>query len=121
MVGRFDGGRITSEGGGLLLREVDVRLSMLPRLVAYFTDHRNPNGVEHSESRNGGMGLALGYEDIDDHDPLRADSLLAALVSKRDMTGEYRERVRDQGYPLVVSSTLNRLELGTPGLAAGVV
>lgn len=122
VVGRFDGGRITSDGGGLLLREVDVRLGMLPRLAACFTDYRNPNSVEHSVQALVAQrvyGLALGYEDLNDHDTLRADSLLAALVGKRDLTGEHRERVRDQGYPLAGSSTLNRLELGTPGSAAG--
>lgn len=122
VVGRFDGGRITSDGGGLLLREVDVRLGMLRRLATCFTDYRNPNSVEHSVQALVAQrvyGLALGYEDLNDHDTLRADSLLAALVGKRDLTGERRERVRDQGYPLAGSSTLNRLELDTPGSAAG--
>ena len=122
VVGRFDGGRITSDGGGLLLREVDVRLGMLSRLADCFTDYRNPNSVEHSVQALVAQrvyGLALGYEDLNDHDILRADSLLATLVGKRDLTGEHRERARDQGYPLAGSSTLNRLELGTPGSAAG--
>ena len=63
-------------------------------------------------------GLAPGYEDLNDHDTLRADSLLAALVGKRDLTGERRGRSRDQGYPLAGSSTLNRLKLTTPSSAA---
>src|SRR5690606_5501248 len=91
VVGRFDGGRITSDGGGLLLREVDVRLGMLPRLAGCFTDYRNPSSVEHSVQALVAQrvyGLALGYEDLNDHDTLRADSLLAALVVKRDLTGE---------------------------------
>lgn len=78
VLGRFDGGRITSNGGGLLLREVDVRLGMPPRLAACFTDYRNPNSVEHSVQALVAQrvyGLALGYEDLNDHDTLRADSL----------------------------------------------
>ena len=121
VVGRFDGGRITSDGGGLLLREVDHRLGMLQRLANGFTDYRNPNSVEHSVHALVAQrvyGLALGYEDLNDHDALRSDSVLALLVGKRDLTGEGRERERDRGYPLAGSSTLNRLELGTPEAAA---
>jgi hypothetical protein len=118
---RFDGGRITSDGGGLLLREVDRRVGLLDRLSACFTDYRNPNSIEHSVSELVAQrvyGLALGYADLNDHDALRADSVLALLAGKRDLTGESRERERDRGYPLAGSSTLNRLELSTPALAA---
>ncbi len=59
-------------------------------------------------------GLALGYEDLNDHDDLRKDSTLALLVGKRDLTGERRVREQDRGNPLAASSTLNRLELGIP-------
>ena len=121
VIGRFDGGRLTSDGGGLLLREVDHRLGLLPRLAACFRDYRNPNSVEHSVRELVSQrvyGLALGYEDLNDHDALRADSVLALLVGKRDLTGAQRERARDEGYPLAGSSTLNRLELGTPDAAA---
>jgi hypothetical protein len=121
VIGRFDGGRITSDGGGLLLREVDRRVGLLDRLSACFTDYRNPNSIEHSVSELVAQrvyGLALGYADLNDHDALRADSVLALLAGKRDLTGESRERERDRGYPLAGSSTLNRLELSTPALAA---
>lgn len=121
VVGRFDGGRITSDGGGLLLREVDLRLGLLDRMAACFTDYRNPNSIEHSVHSLVAQriyGLALGYEDLNDHDVLRSDSVLALLVGKRDLTGEDRERKRDQGHPLAGSSTLNRLELTTPQTAA---
>ncbi|WP_419600211.1 transposase [Thiolapillus sp.] len=77
MIGRFDGGRITSDGGGLLLREVDQRIGLLDRLVACFTDHRNPESIEHSVRdlvAQRVYGLALGYEDLNDHDDLRKDS-----------------------------------------------
>jgi len=122
VVARFDGGRITSDGGGLLLREVDHRLGMLPRLAGCFSDYRNPNSVEHSVRSLVAQrvyGLALGYEDLNDHDALRSDSVLALLVGKRDLTGEARERDRDRGCPLAGSSTLNRLELSTRESAAG--
>jgi len=117
VVGRFDGGRITSDGGGLLLREVDRRIGLLDRLAGCFTDHRNPNSIEHGVQALVAQrvyGLALGYEDLNDDDTLRADSVLALLVNKRDLTGEDRERARDKGNPLAGSSTLNRLELATP-------
>lgn len=121
VVGRFDGGRITSDGGGLLLREVDHRLGMFARLASCFTDYRNPNSIEHSVQALVAQrvyGLALGYEDLNDHDALRCDSALAVLVGKRDLMGERRERERDKGYPLAGSSTLNRLELSTRDSAA---
>ena len=117
VVGRFDGGRLTSDGGGLLLREVDHRLGLLRRLADCFTDYRNPRSIEHSVLALVAQrvyALALGYEDLNDHDVLRADSVLALLVGKRDLTGAQRQRARDQGYPLAGSSTLNRLELSTP-------
>ena len=117
VVGRFDGGRLTSDGGGLLLREVDHRLGLLRRLADCFTDYRNPRSIEHSVLALVAQrvyALALGYEDLNDHDVLRADSALALLVGKRDLTGAQRQRARDQGYPLAGSSTLNRLELSTP-------
>lgn len=119
--GRFDGGRITSDGGGVLLREADVRLGLLDRLAGCFRDYRNPNSVEHSVRSllaQRVYGLALGYEDVNDHDELRRDSLLALLVGQADLTGAGRVRARDRGCPLAGSSSLNRLELGTAASAA---
>ena len=84
VIGRFDGGRITSDGGGLLLREVDQRLGLLDRLAGCFSDYRNPNAIEHSVAALVAQrvyGLALGYEDLNDHDVLRKDSVLALLVA----------------------------------------
>ena len=121
VIGRFDGGRITSDGGGLLLREVDQRIGLLDRLAGCFADYRNPESIEHRVRdlvAQRVYGLALGYEDLNDHDDLRKDSTLALLVGKRDLTGEWRVREQDRGNPLAASSTLNRLELGTPASAA---
>ena len=109
VVGRFDGGRITSDGGGLLLREVDARIGMTERLADCFEDHRHPDLIEHQVRTLLAQriyGLALGYEDLNDHDVLRADSLLAMLVGKTDLTGQNRLRDRDKGCPLAASSTL---------------
>ena len=121
VIGRFDGGRLTSDGGGLLLREVDRRLGLMDRIAGCFTDYRDPGKVEHSVSELVAQrvhGIALGYEDLNDHDALRADSLLALLVGKADPSGLMRPRQRDRGYPLAGSSTLNRLELAKPEAAA---
>ena len=121
VIGRFDGGRITSDGGGLLLREADKRLGLLDRLAACFSDYRNPNAIEHSVSAliaQRVYSLALGYEDLNDHDVLRKDSMLALLVGKQDLIGEARVRDQDRGNPLAASNTLNRLELSTPETAA---
>ncbi len=122
VVGRFDGGRISSDGGGLLLREADARIGMMKRLADCFVDHRNPESIEHPVEALLGQriyGLALGYEDLNDHDVLRADALLATLVGKTDVTGQRRLRDQDKGCPLASSSTLNRLELSEPDTAPG--
>ena len=82
MVGRFDGGRISSDGGSLLLREVEKRTHILKRLAGCFIDHRDPELIEHSvESlvKQRVYGIALGYEDLNDHDTLRYDALLGVL------------------------------------------
>jgi len=99
---------------------VDQRIGLLARLGGCFSDYRNPNSVEHSVDSLVAQrvyGLALGYEDLNDHDVLRKDSVLALLVGKQDLTGEARVREQDRGHPLAASSTLNRLELGTPASA----
>lgn len=115
----FDGGDITSDGGALLLRKTEQLTGVIAQFAACFTDHRNPSLVEHSLEDLVAQrvhALALGYEDLNDHDDLRHDPLLAAVVGKRDPTGGDRSRKRDQGKPLAGKSTLNRLEL-TPAAA----
>jgi len=113
-VARFNGGAITSDGGGLLLGEVEKRTGIIGQFAECFTDHRDASLVEHTVEELIGQriyGLALGYEDLNDHDELRRDALLATLVGKTDVTGEHRMRQRDAGKPLAGKSTLNRLEL----------
>jgi DDE family transposase len=110
----FDGGCITSEGGGLLLREVERRFGIVARTVACFKDFRDPDALEHtlhSLVAQRVFGLALGYEDLNDHDQLRADPLLALLAECPDPTGATRRREQDKGCALAGKSTLNRLEL----------
>lgn len=107
IVARFDGGQLSSDGGGLLLREVERRTGMLKQFAACFRDYRSETMVEHSlESliRQRVMGLALGYEDLNDHDQLRHDPLIATLVENVDATRA-----------LAGKSTLNRLELTPAG------
>lgn len=118
VVGAFNGGKISSDSGGLLLREVEKRCHILKRLAGCFTDYRDVDHIEHSvESlvKQRVMGLALGYEDLNDHDELRRDPLLALLCDQSDISGKTRKRDRDQGCALAGKSTLNRLEL-TPSV-----
>jgi hypothetical protein len=111
---RFDGGPITSDAGGLLLREVEEHTGIIRRLAGCFTDYRDEELIEHSVEellRQRIFALALGYEDLNDHDHLRHDPLLATLVGKADPTGGDRVRRRDRGKALAGRNTLNRLEL----------
>jgi hypothetical protein len=107
---QFDGGAITTEGGGLLLREVEKRIGIVRQFAACFRDYRNADLIEHTVEELVAQrvyGLALGYEDLNDHEELRKDPLLAVLVEKSDPVGEV----------LAGKSTLNRLEL-TPSTAS---
>ena len=117
VVSAFDGGRMSTDGGALLLRAADSVLQLTRRVAACFTDYRDPSRCEHSVRdlvAQRVFALTLGYEDVNDHDTLRADSLLALALGRADVTGQSRARERDRGCPLAGSSTLNRLELGTP-------
>jgi DDE family transposase len=119
VVAEFDGGDITTDAGGLLLREVDRRLRLIDRLAGCFTDHRRPDQIEHQVSELVAQrvyGLGLGYEDLNDHDQLRADPLLGVLIGKAEPKGTDRRRKQDQGRAGAGKSTLNRLEL-TPANA----
>ena len=104
IVARFDGGTISSDGGAVLLRQTDHRLDLLPRLAQCFLDGRDPDRVQHSVQEMISQrvyGLALGYEDINDHAQLRSDPLFSVQAGWEEMEK-----------PLAGKSTLNRLELG---------
>ena len=110
----FEGGHVSSDGGAVLLRALDERLGLTERFAACFTDHRDPELIEHRALellRQRVYGIALAYEDLNDHDDLQRDPLLALLTGKRDVEGQHRKRASDQGKALASSSTLNRLEL----------
>lgn len=115
----FSGGYLSSDGGGaLLLRELDLKLGLMDRLADCFTDLRDQRYVEHFlpqllRQRIG--ALALGYEDLNDHDELRHDPAHALMAGKRDIEGLDRPCERDKGKALAGHSTLNRMELGSMG------
>ena len=113
-IAQFNGGHISSDGGALLLQRTEQRTGILAQFARCFTDHRDPELVEHTLLElltQRVFGLALGYEDLNDHDDLRHDPLLATVVGKADPTGTGRSRRRDKGKALAGKSTLNRLEL----------
>src|SRR3984957_16773592 len=104
IVARFDGGTISSDGGAFLLRQGDKRLNLLARFGPCFLDGRNQALVDHSIPEMVAQrvyGLALGYEDLNDHEQLRTDPVFGILAGKEDMAE-----------PLAGKSTLNRMELG---------
>jgi len=114
VIGRFDGGRISSDAGGLVLREVERCFGILKRFAGCFQDHRDPQRTEHSLEAlisQRVYAIALGYEDLNDHDSLRHDVVMGVLCEKSDPTGSERVRKRDQGKAIAGKSTLNRLEL----------
>jgi hypothetical protein len=107
VVAEFDGGALTSDAGGLLLGAADRRLDLVRRIARCFRDARDPRLVEHSVATLIGQrvfGIALGYEDLNDHDELRHDPLMAVLAGKL-------EARREDCAPVAGKSTLNRLEL----------
>lgn len=113
LVAAFDGARVSSDGGLVLLHEVDHRTGLLAKFAQCFTDHRRADLVSHTVEelvRQRVFGLCAGYEDLSDHAALRDDPLLAAISGKKDALGQDRGG-RDKGHPLASPSTLNRLEL----------
>jgi hypothetical protein len=114
IVADFDGGDLTSDGGALLLRTTEQLTGVIRQFAACFADHRKSDRIEHTVEELVAQrvyALALGYEDLNDHDDLRRDPLLAAVVGKTDPSGRTRQRRRDRGKALAGKSTLNRLEL----------
>jgi len=114
VIADFNGGTITSDAGALLLDQTEGAIDLLARAADCFTDHRDGELVEHTVEqllRQRVFALALGYEDLNDHDELSKDPLLATVVGKADPTGADRRGRRDRDRPLAGKSTLNRLEL----------
>jgi hypothetical protein len=107
VVAAFDGGAVTSDAGSLLLGATDRAIRLVDRIAGCFSDHRRADLVEHEVSTLVSQrifGIALGYEDLNDHDQLRHDPVMATLVGKL-------EAGRRDCAPLAGKSTLNRLEL----------
>jgi hypothetical protein len=107
VVAEFDGQQTSTEGGALLLRAADRKIGLLQRVAGCFTDARDPKRIEHPLDELLAQriyALALGYEDLNDHEELRRDPLLALLAGRREI-----------GEPLAGKSTLNRLELAPVG------
>jgi hypothetical protein len=110
IVAEFDGGTISSDAGSLLLKETDSKMNLLERFSQCFIDRRSPLLIEHSVEqmiRQRVYALALGYEDLNDHDLLRQDPLFGVMAGKAEPGTDL----------LAGKSTLNRMELGT-GIAS---
>lgn len=114
VVADFSGGTLSSDGGVLLVRQVDASLGLTASLARCFSDRRQGVYVDHTVQQLLAQriyGLVLGYEDLNDHEWLRLDPLLATACDKRDPTGRDRFNPAHRGVALAGASTLNRLEL----------
>lgn len=108
---RFDAPAISSDAGALLLRELDSKFQFIAQFAECFQDYRNPKFTVHTVEEllaQRIFGIALGYEDLNDHDDLRRDPLLSVAVGKNDPSPP-------EGFALAGKSTLNRLELTPVG------
>ena len=111
VVADFDGGMVSSDAGALLLGETDKAIGLIDRFAACFRDARHPDYVRHEVKTlvaQRVFGLALGYEDLNDHDELRGDPVLGVLLGKLDGAAE-------ASAALAGKSTLNRLEHAPAG------
>jgi hypothetical protein len=114
VVADFSGGTLSSDGGVLLVRQVDAGLGLTASLAQCFSDGRQAQYVDHSVQQLLAQriyGLVLGYEDLNDHAWLRLDPLLATACDKPDPRGQDRFNPAHRGVALAGASTLNRLEL----------
>jgi hypothetical protein len=108
VVAAFDGGRVSSDAGALLLQRTDQAIGLIERLAQCFVDRRDPSLIEHSVRTLIGQrvfGMAMGYEDLNDHESLRHDAVFGALL------GKLEPQRRAECAALAGKSTLNRLEL----------
>ena len=119
IVGNWEGGTLTVNAGGLLLREVEKKVGIVKKYSNCFIDHRDPKRIEHSVYEllcQRIFGLCLGYEDLNDHDELMKEEFWALLVGKEDLSGQNRRRAQDKGKALAGRSSLSRLERSGPEL-----
>lgn len=108
VVAAFDGGTVSSDAGALLLGRADEAIGLIDRLAGCFIDERKPESIEHAVRTLIGQrvfGMALGYEDLNDHENLRHDLVFGTLL------GKLEPKRRAECAPLAGKSTLNRLEL----------
>lgn len=109
----FSAGHVSSDAGVLALREVEKGRGFIEKFSKCFTDHRNPDFIEHPLEDlivQRAYGIALGYEDLNDHDVLRKDPAIAALIGKEDPEGLNRKEP-SKGKSLAGKSTLSRMDL----------
>ena len=100
----FGGGYLSSDGGGLILRELERHSGLLRDFSDCFLDHRDPRYIEHSVQELVSQrihGLVLGYEDLNDHDHLRLDPIHGLMAGKSDPLGKDRILERDKGKALL--------------------
>jgi hypothetical protein len=110
----FSAGHVSSDGGLLWLRQLDASLGLTRKLSRCFHDRRAPDLIEHTVEHLAAqrvLPLAAGYEDLNDHNHLRHDPLLAVAAGKTDPLGHDRRDPAQRGQPLASAPTLNRLEL----------
>lgn len=110
----FDGGKLSSDGGLILVRELELKQNIVKRFSSCFNDYRDRSKTDFSVLellKQRIFGIVHGYEDLSDHDDLRFDSLMAVSVGRKDPTGQDRKQKKDKGKSLAGKSTLNRLEL----------
>jgi hypothetical protein len=108
VVAAFDGGQVSSDAGALLLKSADEAIGLIDRLAGCFVDERRADLIEHTVRTLIGQrvfGIALGYEDLNDHEQLRHDPVFGVLMGKLEV------KRRKECAPLAGKSTLNRLEL----------
>jgi hypothetical protein len=115
----FGGGYLSSDGGGLILRELERHSGLLRDFSGCFLDYRDQRYIEHRVEELVSQrihGLVLGYEDLNDHDHLRLDPVHGLIAGKSDPLGQDRILERDKGKALAAQSTLNRLELSAEAI-----
>src|SRR5271155_2052169 len=121
VVADFDGGLVSSDAGALLLGETDKAIGLIDRFTACFGDHRSPLFSVHALKALVGQrvfGLALGYEDLNDHDDLRRDPVLGVLLGKLERDGDEPSPLAGRGRAITRSSTTARRSSGCSSICS---